>query len=118
MLNTKKVIMLIERNIQKVEEDVEVSQEYYIQKKGEIIERCMKYNKKRYSEDPYYRAVFSARSRMSKILREKNMGKKNRYYDLLGCTKSEFIQYFENLFTDGMSWELVGKDIHIDHIRP
>lgn len=36
----------------------------------------MKYNKKRYSEDPYYKAVFNARSRMSKILREKNMGKK------------------------------------------
>jgi hypothetical protein len=39
--------------------------------------------------------------------------------ELLGCTIPEFRNYFEGLFSDGMTWELFmeGK-IHIDHKRP
>ena len=58
------------------------------------------------------------RSRIGKILRERNIGKQNKSYDLLGCSKKEFIEYFEKLFTEGMSWDKVGSDIHIDHIKP
>lgn len=96
----------------------EVSQLRYERKREEIINKCKKYNKKRYQEDPYFRTIFLTRSRMSRILRERNIGNKNKYYDLLGCTKNEFIIYFEKLFTEGMSWELMGKYIHVDHIRP
>ena len=95
----------------------EVSQARYERKREEIIEQCKKYNKRRYQGDPYFRTVFNTRSRMSRILRNINVGNKNKFYDLLGCTKNEFIVYFENLFTDGMSWDNHGE-WHIDHIKP
>ena len=96
----------------------EVSQVRYERKRDEIISKCKIYNKRKYREDPYFRTMFNTRSRMSRILRERNIGNKNKYYSLLGCTKNEFIIYFEKMFKDGMSWELMGKYIHIDHIRP
>jgi len=96
----------------------EVSATRYINKRELIIKQCTEYNKKKYKEDPYYRLVFLMRTRIGKVLRERNIGKQDKSYDLLGCSKREFIEYFENLFTDGMSWEKVGKEIHIDHIKP
>jgi hypothetical protein len=39
--------------------------------------------------------------------------------ELLGCTIDFFKQYFESLFTDGMTWEkYMAGEIVIDHIRP
>lgn len=96
----------------------EISAIRYVNKQDHIIKQCTEYNKKRYKEDPYYRSVFLIRSRIGKVLRERNIGKQDKTYDLLGCSKEEFIKYFENKFSDGMSWDKVGKYIHIDHIRP
>ncbi len=47
-----------------------------------------------------------------------HIGKKNITYELLGCSKEEFINYFKSKFTKGMTWEKVGPEIHIDHIIP
>jgi hypothetical protein len=58
------------------------------------------------------------RSRIGKVLRERNIGKQDKTYDLLGCSKEDFIKYFESKFTEGMSWDKVGKFIHVDHIKP
>jgi hypothetical protein len=39
--------------------------------------------------------------------------------ELLGCTLSEFKEYIENQFADGMSWKNYGRyGWHIDHIKP
>ena len=96
----------------------EVSAIRYQNKKEDIIKQCVDYNTRKYKNDPYYRSIFLLRSRIGKILRERNIGKQNKSYDLLGCTKNEFIKYFEAKFTEGMLWEKVGKEIHIDHIKP
>lgn len=37
---------------------------------------------------------------------------------MLGYTASELRAHIERQFTKGMSWDLVGPYIHIDHIRP
>jgi len=96
----------------------EVSAIRYINKREQIIKQCIEYNKKKYKEDPYYRAVFLIRCRIGKVLRERNIGKQDKTYDLLGCSKKEFIKYFEAKFTEGMSWDKMGNEIHIDHIIP
>lgn len=96
----------------------EVSDIRYENKREEIIKKCTEYNKKKYKEDPYFRAVFLLRTRIGKVLRDRNLGKQDKTYDLLGCSKSEFIKYFENKFTENMTWEKVGNEIHIDHIKP
>jgi hypothetical protein len=37
--------------------------------------------------------------------------------ELLGCDIDFFKKYFEDKFTDGMSWERI-SEIHVDHIKP
>jgi len=95
----------------------EVSQLRYAAKKEEIIKKCVAYNKKRYNTDPYFKTVFCLRTRISKLLKLKNADKFNKFYNYLGCTKEEFIEYFQQKFKEGMTWENHGE-WHIDHIKP
>ena len=56
--------------------------------------------------------------RLHKVLKRKNFKKKYKFSNILGCSLEEFKLYFESKFTEGMSWELMGREIHIDHIIP
>jgi hypothetical protein len=95
----------------------EISKIRYENKKEEIIKQCVEYNKKRYNTDPYFRVVCAMRTRLSKLLRQKNIDKNTKFYEYLGCSKVEFINYFQNKFKEGMTWENHGE-WHIDHIKP
>jgi hypothetical protein len=95
----------------------EVSKIRYEAKKDEIIKKCVAYNKKKYNTDPYFKVVFSIRTRISKLLKQKNADKYNKFYNYLGCSKEEFILYFQSKFKEGMTWENHGE-WHIDHIKP
>ena len=95
----------------------EVSQIRYKLKKEEIIQKCVEYNKFKYKNDPYFKVVTAMRTRISKLLRQKNVDKNNNFYKYLGCSKDEFIKYFEAKFKEGMSWKNHGE-WHIDHIKP
>jgi hypothetical protein len=95
----------------------EVSKIRYQTKREEIIKRCVEYNKFRYNNDPYYKVVISIRTRISRLLRQKGADKYNNFYKYLGCSKDDFIKYFEAKFKEGMTWENHGE-WHIDHIKP
>jgi hypothetical protein len=95
----------------------EVSQLRYKAKKEEIIKKCVEYNKKQYNTNPYFKAVSSMRTRINKLLREKGADKFNNFYKYLGCSKDDFIKYFEAKFKEGMTWDNHGE-WHIDHIKP
>ena len=41
----------------------------------------------------------------------------NKFYNYLGCSKEEFILYFQAKFKERMKWENHGE-WHIDHIKP
>ena len=94
-----------------------VSKLRYAAKKDDIIKKCVAYNKKKYNTDPYFKAVSCMRTRVSKLLKLKNADKFNKFYEYLGCTKQEFIKYFQQKFKEGMTWENHGE-WHIDHIKP
>tara|TARA_Y100001980_G_C14451422_1_gene235257 strand:+ start:250 stop:903 length:654 start_codon:yes stop_codon:yes gene_type:complete len=101
----------------------EKDQARYEEKKEEIIEKQVKYNKKKYNEDPAYRLVSLHRRRVSKMIEDLKMNKNVAYKDskleLLGCSPQELKEWIENQFTEGMSWDKLGiHGIHIDHIRP
>jgi hypothetical protein len=95
----------------------EVSKIRYESKKEEIVKRCIAYNKKRYNTDPYYKVAISMRTRILKLLKQKNADKCNNFHTYLGCDKEKFTSYFQAKFKEGMTWENHGK-WHIDHIKP
>jgi hypothetical protein len=95
----------------------EVSKIRYEAKKNEIIKKCVAYNKKKYNTDPYFKVVLCMRTRISKLLKQKNADKYNKFYTYLGCNKQDFILYFQAKFKQGMTWENQGE-WHIDHIKP
>lgn len=51
-------------------------------------------------------------------LRRNGYTKRSRTHEILGCDFDAFVQHIERQFTKGMSWDKVGKAIHIDHIIP
>lgn len=77
-----------------------------------------KYEKIRKNIDPIFRLRRLTKNRIYNFLKTKNMTKQNRTFDIVGCTPEFLKEYIENQFTEGMSWELMGKHIHIDHIIP
>ena len=58
-------------------------------------------------------------NQIRKAFKAKNNRKDNRTFSALGYTPDELWRHLESQFTDGMSWENMGKNgWHIDHIRP
>ena len=78
----------------------EVSKIRYEEKKDEILKKCIAYNKKKYNTDPYFKVVCCMRSRISKLLKQKNADKYNKFYNYLGCSKQDFILYFQAKFKE------------------
>lgn len=78
----------------------------------------IKYEKTRKNIDPIFRLRRLTKNRIYNFLKTKNITKQNRTFDIVGCTPEFLKEYVENQFTEGMSWELMGKHIHIDHIIP
>jgi hypothetical protein len=68
--------------------------------------------------DPLKRLIFNVRNRVHLFLKLKNIKKTNQTFDIVGCSPEFLKEYLEKQFTEGMTWELMGKNIHIDHIIP
>ena len=83
-----------------------------------IIKNVVIYEKNKLLNDDYFKIKHRLRSRIRDALKRKNSVKSKTTIELLGCSKQEFINYFESKFTEGMTWDKVGKEIHIDHIKP
>jgi hypothetical protein len=76
------------------------------------------YEKTRKNVDPIFKLTKNIRSRFYKFLLNTNITKKNKTFDIVGCSPQFLKEYLEQKFTEGMSWELMGQHIHIDHIIP
>jgi hypothetical protein len=100
-----------------VEKNKEHRKEY--QKNWKIINKefIIKYKKERYDSDLLYKLIISARNRINSFLKNKNITKKNRTFDIVGCNPKELKEHLEKQFVDGMCWEN-RNEWHIDHIVP
>jgi len=76
------------------------------------------YVKYRRNNDPLFKLKHNLRIRVKRFLNIKNISKENRTFDIIGCSPEFLKDYIEEQFTEGMSWELLGEHIHIDHIIP
>ena len=81
-------------------------------------EKQFKYVRERIKTDPVFKLVNNMRRRSSIFLSLNGITKKNKTFDIVGCTPQFLKEYLEQKFTEGMSWELIGQHIHIDHITP
>jgi len=73
----------------------------------------------RYSSDPQFNLAIKFRRRVYMAVRNQFTIKAQTTIDLLGTTYSQFKEYIESKFTEGMSWERVlSGEIHLDHIKP
>lgn len=81
-------------------------------------ERRNEYERNRKLNDPIYKLKKNVRTRLNKYLKSAGITKSNRTFDIVGCSPPELKEYLERQFADGMSWEKMGKKIHIDHIIP
>jgi hypothetical protein len=86
------------------------------------VEKIKKINREfisnKRNKDPIFRLISNLRSRTYSFFKVKKISKKNTTKDLLGCSPEQLKEHIENLFTEGMSWDLLGKRIEIDHIIP
>ncbi len=76
------------------------------------------YQKNRKKYDFMFKIAHNMRVRMSIFLKSKNITKKNKTFEIIGCSPKFLKEHIEKQFTEGMSWDLMGQHIHIDHIIP
>jgi hypothetical protein len=81
-------------------------------------EKIKNYPKERKNHDVIFKLRCNLRSRLYNFLKSKNISKKNKTFEIVGCSSEFLKEYIENKFTEGMCWELLGSKIHIDHIIP
>lgn len=92
----------------------EYNKKYYINNKTYYSDYVMF----RYNNDILYKLSHNIRNRIKTFLKTKNITKNNPTFNIVGCTPEFLKEHIEKQFTEGMSWELMGKYIHIDHIIP
>jgi len=106
------------------------SLKYYYENREIIKEKHKKYRKdnrtkinkyvsERKFNNPIYRLSHIVRNRIKNFLKLKNIPKKNKTFEIVGCSPEFLKEYIQNKFTEGMSWDNHGSyGWHIDHIIP
>lgn len=121
------------------EKKIDYGKNYYILNKDKKKEYDQKYSEKyktirkennkknrkiinekeifRYYNDEIYNITRRVRKRLHSFLKTKNITKKNKTFEIIGCTPQELKEHLEKQFVDGMNWEN-RSEWHIDHIIP
>lgn len=87
----------------------------YFKKNREKIINFLKIKRR---SDHFFRLKNNMRSRLIQFFNTSNLHKDNKTFEIVGCSPEFLKEYIEQKFTEGMSWDLMGKLIHIDHIIP
>jgi hypothetical protein len=115
-----------EKNLEKFRK---LSKKYYENNKEKRLEYGKKYRKDNRTKinkyvyekkinNPIYRLSYIVRNRIQSFLKLKKINKNNKTFNIIGCSPEFLKEYLEQKFTEGMSWDLMGQYIHIDHIIP
>ena len=111
-LNNKE--MLLSHYNNNKEKIVLLQKKYYNNNKEKVIKRVVDYQKNKIKED----SLFKLKKTIQRTIRRYIKNKKFTTTEIIGCDYDSFKIYFESLFTEGMSWDKLGYEIHIDHIIP
>ena len=96
--------------------DIELNKNkiYYNKNKTDIIKKL----KIKRRTNVIFKLKNNMRSRLIQFFNGYKLHKDNKTFNIVGCSPEFLKDYIENQFTEGMSWELMGKYIHIDHRIP
>lgn len=97
----------IKKNKDKIKEK---SQQYYQDNK----EKIHKKQKIKRRTNHLFRTANNLRRRINHFIKFKDKS----FEEIVGINLKDFLIYLESKFTDNMSWDKMGKEIHIDHIIP
>lgn len=91
--------------------------EYRLQWRKNNPQYHSEYNKIKRKNNPHFRTLTCLRSRVNMTIRR---GQKSATtLGLLGCSVTDFLRYFQSLFTDEMTMsDFMKGRVHIDHIIP
>ena len=87
---------------------------YYQNNKDKIME----YKRNRRNNNSFYRLKENLRSRARNEFSKRQWVKYDTNESLLCADYETVYDHIESLFTEGMNWHKVGREIHIDHIIP
>lgn len=120
------------RSKKKYKNNPEIYQSYYNKNKEFILEykkiwseknhqKIKEQKRENYKNRNKNDFIFNLKNRMRNslysYLKKLNITKKNKTFEIVGCTPQELKEHLEKQFIDGMSWENRGE-WHIDHIIP
>jgi len=92
---------------------------YEVENKLHLNKMALIRLKKRKLNDKLFSLICSVRARFNGFLKKNNISKKNKTFDIVGCTPEFLREYIEQKFTEGMSWDNYGRNgWHVDHIIP
>lgn len=80
-------------------------------------EKYNSYWRRRKKEDTNFNLLTNMRSRLTGYLKKLNISKKNKTFEIVGCTPQELKEHLEKQFVEGMTWDTRNR-WHIDHIVP
>jgi hypothetical protein len=98
----------------KTKEELQLTKQEWIKNNKEVNNQ-KKRNK--YKDNINYKLSLNVRNRMNVFLKSRNIQKRNRTFEIIGCSPEFLKEYLETLFIDGMSWDN-RREWHIDHIIP
>lgn len=75
-------------------------------------------DKNKRKNDPMFKLTQYLRNRTGLYFKKIGINKEDSTINIIGCSPEFLKEHIEKQFTDGMSWELIGRYIHIDHIIP
>jgi hypothetical protein len=96
---------------------LEKSKKYAINNYKKVLDYQKKYKQDKYHKDPIFKIIICVRARVNNFLKEKNIKKNNKTFEIVGCSPQSLKEHLEKLFIDGMTWDNQCK-WHIDHKIP
>ena len=99
---------------------MKISRKKYISENKEKITKYRTYySDKRRKESNVVRISENIRRRINHVFDVKKLNKKNKTFEILGCSIDILLNHLEKQFKEGMTWENHGMyGWHIDHIIP
>lgn len=91
---------------------------YYETHKIELNQRAKIYAVKKRNIDPIARLKHCLRTRLGYAIKRIGLEKNINTTTLLGADWLKIKKHIEDQFTSDMTWDKMGKKIHIDHITP